>query len=77
MRAKRAAIFLSIAKLHPGSASSYMTLKKPVFYMIICKQLSTFAAELLRRLLSEDIDKKNNDEVRFEARGVRETFVVC
>ncbi|KAJ8047675.1 hypothetical protein HOLleu_06729 [Holothuria leucospilota] len=38
---------------------TYMPLKKPVFYLLIREQLSTFAALLLRELLSEDIDNKN------------------
>ncbi|KAJ8039784.1 hypothetical protein HOLleu_13894 [Holothuria leucospilota] len=51
-----------------------MPLKKPVFYLVICKQLSTSAVVLLRKLLLEDIDNKNNTEVRFKARGARENF---
>ncbi|KAJ8028610.1 hypothetical protein HOLleu_30901 [Holothuria leucospilota] len=52
---------------------TYMPLKKPVFYLLIREQLSTFAAVLLRELLSEDIDNKNT-VVKFEARGARENF---
>ncbi|KAJ8036076.1 hypothetical protein HOLleu_19943 [Holothuria leucospilota] len=52
---------------------THMTLKKPVFYLLIREQLSTFAAVLLRELLSEDIDNKNT-VVRFAARGAREIF---
>ncbi|KAJ8045182.1 hypothetical protein HOLleu_08132 [Holothuria leucospilota] len=51
-----------------------MPLKEPVFYLVICKQLSTSAVVLLRNLLSEDTDNKNNTEVRFEARGARQNF---
>ena len=51
---------------------SYMPLKNPVFYLVIRKQLWTFAAVLLWELLSEDTDNKNNIEVRYEARGARE-----
>ena len=51
---------------------TYMPLKKPVFYLVIRKQLWTFAAVLLWELLSEDTDNKNNIEVRYEARGARE-----
>ncbi|KAJ8041158.1 hypothetical protein HOLleu_11896 [Holothuria leucospilota] len=39
-----------------------MPLKKPVFYLVICKQLSTSVVVLLRKLLSEDTDNKNNTE---------------
>ena len=53
---------------------TYMPLKKPVFYLIIRKQLWTFAAVLLWELLSEDIDNKNIIVVRFEAREARENF---
>ncbi|KAJ8028613.1 hypothetical protein HOLleu_30904 [Holothuria leucospilota] len=51
-----------------------MPLKKPVLYLVICKQFSTSAVVLLRKLLSDDIDHKNNTEIRFEARGARENF---
>ena len=54
----------------------YMSLKKPVFYLVIRKQLSTFAAVLLRKLLWEDIDNENNTKVWFEARGARENFII-
>ncbi|KAJ8049162.1 hypothetical protein HOLleu_01778 [Holothuria leucospilota] len=51
-----------------------MPLKKPVFYLVICKQLSTSAVVLLRKFLSEDIDNKKNTDVRSEARGARKNF---
>ena len=50
---------------------TYKPIKKPVFYLEIFKQLPTFAAVLLRELLSENIDNKSNIEVRF---GSRENF---
>ena len=53
---------------------TYMPPKKPVLYLVIRKQLSIFSAVLLRKLLSEDIDNKNNVEVTFKARGARENF---
>ncbi|KAJ8017861.1 hypothetical protein HOLleu_44474 [Holothuria leucospilota] len=40
-----------------------MPLKKPVFYLVACKQLSTSAVVLLQKLLSEDIDNKKNTEL--------------
>ena len=53
---------------------TYMPLKNPVFYLVIRKQLWTFAAVLLWELLSEDSDNKNNIAVSLEARGARENF---
>ncbi|KAJ8037472.1 hypothetical protein HOLleu_18293 [Holothuria leucospilota] len=38
---------------------TYMLLIKPVFYLLIREQLSTFAVVLLREFLSEDIENKN------------------
>ena len=58
----------------PIAEQTYMRLKKPVFYLIIRKQLWTFAAVLLWELLSEDIDNKKNSVVRIEAREARENF---
>ena len=48
---------------------TYMPLRKPVFYLVIRKQLSTFADMLLRELLWEDIGNMNNIVV-----GARENF---
>ena len=54
----------------------YMSLKKPIFYLVIRKQLSTLAAVLLRKLLWEDIDNENNTTVWIEARGGSENFII-
>ncbi|KAJ8017950.1 hypothetical protein HOLleu_44327 [Holothuria leucospilota] len=75
MRAKRAENFHYIKfpwqNLHRGSASRHFqvhfsnkpicqSITEPVFYLRICKQLSTFAVNILLELLPEDIDNNNN-----------------
>ena len=56
---------------------TYMPLRKPVFYLVIREQLSTFAAMLLRELLWEDFGNINNIVLGFKRAERAKILIVC